>query len=373
MASSNILLDCALHVYDWFIAVPRADKPEAAMIRHPEDRQTLEAMKTALANETWQRLLPLEREAAVDRLLGAYCKMCATGNFDIQPIVEPGLYTALGVLNDPDPLATYNRLSAIVSRILGLYQIHAGAEDAQAAREWAHAFLSVGGVSAPKAMRLPLTTLIGIEETVAALEQRLLNHAVEGRALPPAHPTLTPAKNLIAQAQFAHQTAHERFLLFRGLLRSFPQLYAPTNRFSYVPEPKKASEEQVVLHAEREIQGPMAPEHFASLSFGQQSYAIANARQQLYAACLALAQYQWLPDASTLTHGLFQSILHPHLYAPAPTVQDAPEPGSATNPHVIESLAHAASSLRQISERKARRYYGTSARAWEARRSAGGL
>ena len=42
-------------------------------------------------------------------------------------------------------------------------------------------------------------------------------------------------------------------------------------------------------------------------------------------------------------------------------------------PLFLESLAHNANTLRQISDRKAQRYYETTARAWQARIAAGGL
>ena len=79
------LLGWSQQVYDWFIAVRAGLKPDAAMLRHQDDVRALEESRDALPGE-WPGLLPLERQAVVDRLLQAYCTMCAHGGFDIEPV-----------------------------------------------------------------------------------------------------------------------------------------------------------------------------------------------------------------------------------------------------------------------------------------------
>ncbi|BGP42439.1 hypothetical protein JCM10449v2_006444 [Rhodotorula kratochvilovae] len=375
------LLGWSQQVYNWFIAVHAGLKPDAAMLRHQDDVRALEASRDALPGE-WPGLLPLERHAVVDRLLQAYCVMCAHGGFDIEAILHPNLLVSVGILYGvgEDAQATldwYHRLRSTVSRIVVLYQTSVNLPgDGDKAARWANILLGSYGITVHKVARLPESALAAIDSSLAETEHRLQTFAAEGQTLPPANQALFPPDVLLVRAQTQAQPAAARFESFRSLLHSVTELYSVHNRFSFVPEAQKAAQEAEMLRAAETMLAPTAQPHYESLSLEQQVRVIITGRRELQETAHALAQYQWLPDAAQVTHTLFQPLLHPHIPVSA-NLHVVHEPGSAAGaPHdfdahtplVLESLAHApAAGLRRISERKARRYYGTTARAWEAR------
>ncbi|BGP42440.1 hypothetical protein JCM10449v2_006445 [Rhodotorula kratochvilovae] len=296
--------------------------------------------------ENWDELLPSERERAVDKLLAAFCELCTSPSVDVQSISYANISEAIGATG---PLASrrtqahegaYGRVGEAVEGIVALYQggslysIHTFSR-AKEVSTWAKAFLSAAGFSREKAMRMD----------------------VKG-------PNVDVC---IARAEVVAHSPADRMAALRRLLGDFTKLYSPANHFQQSASTSKRSREaNTVSSAAAMLRGATPLRHFARLSPAQQYRVVKNARTELFAVCEALRENRGLPDASMIVQTLFHPITHPELH-------EGPESHGEVRPLFLESLAHTATALRQISDRKAQRYYGTTARAWQARRAAGGL
>ncbi|BGP42443.1 hypothetical protein JCM10449v2_006448 [Rhodotorula kratochvilovae] len=355
MHNGNTLLAAAEQVYVWLMApgerLPLEQLPSTPSV----ERQQLGDAR-ALLSTTWWNMLPLEREDKVDGLLEAYCTVCAGGSFDRDQILFNNVPAGpeLGrripahfVQERHDELALLGGVRATVDSITLLYKYTANpdlihvASEVKAANTWSHSELK-------------------------AIEQALEATAMQHRALPLVANTLPDGENALARAQLAGQSGEDRFRILSRLLTAFVKLYSASNTRHHVSMAQKAREEAIVAAAVRLTENETSRTHFKSLSVDQQNYVISNARTLLYRAGGDLALHNTLPAATGVTHEVFQPLLHPHLDVPSET-PDNMQLGT------LHSLAHDASASRQISDRKARRYYGTTARAWEAGKATGGL
>ncbi|BGP50617.1 hypothetical protein JCM10450v2_006536 [Rhodotorula kratochvilovae] len=327
--------------------------------------------------ENWDELLPSERERAVDKLLAAFCELCTSPSVDVQSISYANISEAIGATG---PLASrrtqahegaYGRVGEAVEGIVALYQggslysIHTFSR-AKEVSTWAKAFLSAAGFSREKAMRMDVK---GVEALAGALELRqkgLEESGASGFPLP--SPRNLPNVDVcIARAEVVAHSPADRMAALRRLLGDFTKLYSPANHFQQSASTSKRSREaNTVSSAAAMLRGATPLRHFARLSPAQQYRVVKNARTELFAVCEALRENRGLPDASMIVQTLFHPISHPELH-------EEPESHGEVRPLFLESLAHTATALRQISDRKAQRYYGTTARAWQARRAAGGL
>ncbi|BGP50620.1 hypothetical protein JCM10450v2_006539 [Rhodotorula kratochvilovae] len=389
MHNGNTLLAAAEQVYVWLMApgerLPLEQLPSTPSV----ERQQLGDAR-ALLSTTWWNMLPLEREDKVDGLLEAYCTVCAGGSFDRDQILfnnvpaGPELGRRIPAERH-DELALLGGVRATVDSITLLYKYTANpdlihvASEVKAANTWSHRFLADLPLS--RAARMGAPALFALVSELKAIEQALEATAMQHRALPLVANTLPDGENALARAQLAGQSGEDRFRILSRLLTAFVKLYSASNTRHHVSMAQKAREEAIVAAAVRLTENETSRTHFKSLSVDQQNYVISNARTLLYRAGGDLALHNTLPAATGVTHEVFQPLLHPHLDVPSETPDNMV--GSA-HPRVrlpilelqlgtLHSLAHDASASRQISDRKARRYYGTTARAWEAGKATGGL
>ncbi|BGP42460.1 hypothetical protein JCM10449v2_006465 [Rhodotorula kratochvilovae] len=351
MHGSEQLLTWLQEIYDWLVAFSAPGyTPDAAV------KTQLEESKAAFFS-TWWEFLPAERESIVDVLLARYCWMCAVGSIQVDTVLYIQLRGEAGVapvpmhpVHDPVHPAAYGYVHTIVGRIVALYAnttsdnlVH-DVEQAEEARQWADNLLCPMGLDPVKVGRLEPAACDRLVSMLSSVERRLgtLQRAPAG--MPAVQLALPNAESLLLQAQLAVRTPERRAHLFRNFLSSFSILYAVGNSSNPAPVSIKFAQAKIMSDAVQTTKGPTALTHFIQLPVALQQHAVTRAREILVTTCRDFAERKELPDASRIP-----------------------------NPMPLNSLARAPTPLQQISDRKARRYYGTTARAWEARRAAGGL
>ncbi|BGP50605.1 hypothetical protein JCM10450v2_006524 [Rhodotorula kratochvilovae] len=378
MHDADTLLGCLDAIYDWLLIGSQSSRSNTPRGRIKGIAHMLRDSATAF-RLNWGAFLPSERERIIDNLLSAFCTMCTSLDFDVQSVVYVNLCEAVGASGllarrgSQAHEAAYARVRAAVEHIIGLYQrvsaasIHKQSQ-AEEAAHWAGTFLGPAGLTGLKALRMDLR---GLDALAISLEQRrdaLQRTETGGFPLPFPRDVLPDAQHSIANAEIVAQSADDRMAALRRLLGYFVELYSPANhaRLASSTSFHDSAQSGTMVDAAETLSRGTSLQHFAALSLMQQHGVVKNARSALYAVCEELRQQRMLPDAATVAHGLFQPILNPDL-------REEPGEGTQARPLVLESLAHTANALRQISDRKAQRYYGTSASAWQARSAAGGL
>ncbi|BGP50634.1 hypothetical protein JCM10450v2_006553 [Rhodotorula kratochvilovae] len=342
MHESAQLLAWTDKLYSWFIE--RFTK--VRLQRGKFARKASIETAWARVREAWPELLPFEREETVDILLTQFCSAFGTGQWEDDAILFAELSDRIGFYRE-DPghssggaNAAWDKISEVVASIADLYEHGPLHHDAT---RWGVGFLAKEGACFAKIARMAPEEKDILHRELEGALNNLKAIARRHEPLPVPDTYLPVADDAIARAQVAAQSAEDRFHIMSLLLENVPTLYKAPR----VPRPgvtlslieQSAAADKVV----GVLKGHRALAHFESLSVDQQLRVIHHARGQFVEACEQLVMYTSLPDPDSL------------------------------NPLEVESLAHAAASSRQISDRKARRYYGTTARAWEARQAAGGL
>ncbi|BGP42442.1 hypothetical protein JCM10450v2_006538 [Rhodotorula kratochvilovae] len=370
MRNGEVLRGWLNQIYDWF----------AALNQNHADDYELDCARRAFAL-TWWEFLPAERERIVDQLLLEYCRACTFG-FDVDKVMYAPIRRGSGCSEAPASVRDasrretqvithsdnerYNELHALVQPIANMYRdANSGnrlldGENAEEAEHWRQEVLSPPGISPDKLDRMGPAGFNDLVRQLKEAEQRL---KIAGSAnLPEATKGLPHDEDLLTWAEIASTSAPQRFFFFRTIFSGFAAVYSTRNGRNEAGAHQKEEQARVVARALQLVSSTATIQRFESLSAMAQQEVVGNTRAALLNTCRSLFTSKRLLNVTLLMQPIFHSLgLHP---GPA---------GSASNPLVLESLAHSATSLGEISDRKARRYYGTTARAWQARRSAGGL
>ncbi|BGP42454.1 Osmotic growth protein [Rhodotorula kratochvilovae] len=309
------LLSWIQELYDWLVPCV----PSGRNSHH--DRRDLGVMKERMG-VLWPLFLPSERTEAVDRVLAVYCDCKAGEPFKPSEVKYNAMVAELGYIERERPLSPAGMQANMTlqqQRWRVDQHFHGGglvehSPLVQATRRWATLLTDSSGVGLDKLKRLD-------DETIAALE-------VKVEALP-------TADALLAEAQLETQSPEDRFQIFALLLGDLVKLYASRQSNNYLIMSHVQEEVRLIRGAAKAVEGKRAVDHFESLAVEQQERVMVNARAEVIAI-----------------DRIVGPLLNPHLHV-----------GSAEHPLVVESLAHAHAG-RGISDRKARLYYGTSARAW---------
>ncbi|BGP42519.1 hypothetical protein JCM10450v2_006618 [Rhodotorula kratochvilovae] len=372
MHESAELLNWVRNLYDWLGVEHHA--PGANI------QQRLASSKMAFESSWWE-FLPLERESIVDALFRAYCWTCAVGTVHPDQAVYATFRSELGLgtspashpVHDPRYSAAYTSVTSVVNRIVAIYAdatsdnlVH-DVEQAEEARDWAADLLSPVGIDVAKLARLGPAAINALLGMLAAVETRVRTFQRHPEGMPRVRFALPRAEPLLLQAQLAVESPEQRLHVFRSVLDNFNTLYGVGNLSNPAPGASRASQAMIVRDAVAVTKRSSAFSSFAGLPIEEQQHAATRARTILFTTCQEFATSRELADASRVTHE-FLSLLLPHHMR-----RDFSEVRNEFPTVWLHSLAHAASSPPEISDRKARRYYGTTARAWEARRSAAGL
>ncbi|BGP50593.1 hypothetical protein JCM10450v2_006512 [Rhodotorula kratochvilovae] len=332
-------------------------------------RTSLRQVQTSLA-ATWPRLLPLERAEVFDLVLGEFCAALARGSVNVANN------------NSDQREQAFGEIQSRVQQIKSLYEPSGSSADA-----WADEFCSFGGISKSKLQRVSGVTLEALKRVMDGVLEDVRSAPVRvGRLAPPS------ADTVLFHAQSIAQTANSRFRVFLLLLRSIRSVYAVNVAENRSPLELKTSEFEHVAGAVEFVTAETTKELFERLPTKRQVLDVDNARTMVFATCEELTRRLALPSSVPLMYSLTASLRpstpgyngtlpahtrpalpRPHAHArnrshdePVPGPTSAPSSSHATEQ---ESLAHGGAA---ISDRKARRYYGTSAAAWANGRQAFG-
>ncbi|BGP42511.1 hypothetical protein JCM10450v2_006610 [Rhodotorula kratochvilovae] len=306
-AEQALLLRSLAALYGWLI-------PAAIRTLRKASRDYHGAIATF--QKQWASLMPHERTDAVDLLLSAYCGSIATELAD----------------------TIADRIHAIAEFCRARFP---DAPSSQYTTEWEELIAGPAGLDVNKVRRMDDT----MAEAVLRVLDRLLLGLRTGRA---GLRKLESADTVLIIAHFDSQPADTRFERLHQFLRDIGNLWSGHLLAS-------APEVVALRTAEASLATPHSRQLFTALSPPQQFYAIYNARKIVFAACEGRAQSDELPSLNEALHDFFQPLLHPQVSAAFPV--------SKPPPATFASLSHG-----RISDRKARRYYGTTARAWAAGR-----
>ncbi|BGP50601.1 hypothetical protein JCM10450v2_006520 [Rhodotorula kratochvilovae] len=322
------LLTQVIAVYDWLRA-------NAGGHNDPIKRDLFRAR--AGVEKQWGMMLPQEREEAVDLVLGAYCTARGHGDDEWKGWVKTrAVNEEIGYQGAPmqspaegrAAVATIQKHVKAVEEFFG--EVARTAANSESLKVWSEEFFGPDGINATKLRRVEAKTCEAM--------------------LPILDKVKPSAYTLLFEAHLATQSSEDRFHLCCVLLEDLVRLYR--GHF--------ASEEQLdhLKSALDQLEQDHSLAHFATLPREQQNHVVHLGRSVLYEACQYRETHAALPDARTITHHFFGALLNRDLVH-----------GGARNPIALAALGRA---LRQISDRKARRYYGTTARAWIAGRAGAG-
>ncbi|BGP50603.1 hypothetical protein JCM10450v2_006522 [Rhodotorula kratochvilovae] len=214
-----------------------------------------------------------------------------------------------------DLLDEHDELVRQVDEIVSIYALdrhyEAGAADALRASQWAATFSSIAGLPLVKYVRLSDEERMYILQAVGRILHTLRECVRLEISAPPVEDFLPAADAMLIWASAATQTADDRFHTFGLLLDFLPSLYT-----ARIPQPHTDS---TVFAREADIidggllagEGTVALQHFEGLAVDQQLHVVHNARFAIAEACEQLAQHGTLPDASRLTHRIFQPLTRP--------------------------------------------------------------
>ncbi|BGP50692.1 hypothetical protein JCM10450v2_006617 [Rhodotorula kratochvilovae] len=329
MTESEQLLDCVKHIYSWLISFHSPFPSNQA-----DARQQLRDSHTVFTL-TWGELLPSEREGVVHHLLAAYCTTCVAGVVDISP----------------PHVDAHRRIEDTVERVADIFYAEMGRNGltrqerkarSDAATRWVQSFLGPPGVTVNKVRRMQLLAIMSLEESL-------------GR--------------LLEQLTLSGESPQHRFGTFHNLLLHFIQLYSASNLFHNGSGQFQAQQAALMATASRSTKSEVALQHFSSLSVQQQHIVVTHARMGLYACCREFDMTRNLPDAVRVVRASLPRTRSSNRYHPDLFVRELALPGTAAAASPTSSEpALTVNSLAHISDRKARRYYGTTTRAWMAGR-----
>ncbi|BGP50592.1 hypothetical protein JCM10450v2_006511 [Rhodotorula kratochvilovae] len=329
------------NVYTWLAATP--------VKRSVQLKRDMEVARLNFSKD-WPLLLPQEREEAVDTVLGAFCTARTTENLEWAADVKyRALVVEIGFLSETPRTAlasqvTFKHIQEAVRAVEQVYgAVARTAENLNSFKMWAEPFFSPEGIAVKKLQRIDDATSDAVLAILWTVKERAERLHSAGERLPLLGEMLPSADALLAEAQRSTQSSDDRFELCCMLLEDLARLYK--GHLASQEEPNHLEWALDMLKQDRSL------EHFAALPHAQQGHVVHLGRTMLYEACEHRETKAVLPNASTITHLFFQALLHPDL----------------KNPIAVASLGR---TLGQISERKAKRYYGTTARAW-TRRAAG--
>ncbi|BGP42518.1 hypothetical protein JCM10449v2_006529 [Rhodotorula kratochvilovae] len=353
MTESEQLLDCVKHIYSWLISFHSPFPSNQA-----DARQQLRDSHTVFTL-TWGELLPSEREGVVHHLLAAYCTTCVAGVVDISPVIYLSLCERVCLRHGQSQphVDAHRRIEDTVERVADIFYAEMGRNGltrqerkarSDAATRWVQSFLGPPGVTVNKVRRMQLLAIMSLEESLGRLLEQLTVQERAGEQPPSRGLDLLPsADTALSHAQLSGESPQHRFGTFHNLLLHFIQLYSASNLFHNGSGQFQAQQAALMATASRSTKSEVALQHFSSLSVQQQHIVVTHARMGLYACCREFDMTRNLPDAVRVLA--------------LPGTAAAASPTSSEPALTVNSLAH-------ISDRKARRYYGTTTRAWMAGR-----
>ncbi|GAA5938872.1 hypothetical protein JCM3775_003150 [Rhodotorula graminis] len=380
MDTSHKLFDAACAILGWFAEPPTSPEMAARLAElfqiSDAERQAVEHTHLQLCS-SWNSLSLEQHERIVDRLLVASCGQAFTGRLRVDsesisfaaltgPPVEP---EAQG--NDLETTHKYIELWVDIMHD-NYVNVRKSETAAQDAAEWRHEMLDV----------LTVERLHEIGIVAATILSRMLSHAGEVSHLHPLSKAVRAyhGKLLMSPSELIEQAkakargltpAERRFEDYRALVHAVVGLYSPACRANPLIEKRNRTynfvEDTVVewtspagfndfqLLEPNESGHPSL--HELALPEQHQKYVLSVARSYVFSICLGLRTTHTLPDANTLVK---------QFPTPGAIRPDAHRGASSSraHEHADASLSHPA---RAISARYAQRYYGTTARAWQAR------
>ncbi|BGP50686.1 hypothetical protein JCM10450v2_006611 [Rhodotorula kratochvilovae] len=313
-------------LYTWF-------GPLAKGVRNA--KRDLGNASTIIPQE-WPLMLPHEREAAVQALLGEYCSARGTGTLNGAAVMYRALFQRIGFAWEHcrSNGSAADAIVTILQRVRSLEAVYRQASlgvsnvaRMQAFASWEQTLFSPAGIITVKVQRLNGPVLKTLLANLDHLLRKLQEMPPDDLPMPDIF--LPSADTLFILAHLAAGSTDDRFRRLRDLFNGIVALvFAPS---STVPDLQRRS----VLSARGSLAQPHSAQHFAALSPARQFFAVNSACKLLFSACERMELDRKLPNVDQL-----------------PTHED--------------SLAHP---QRNISDRKARRYYGTTSRAWTAHRA----
>ncbi|BGP50599.1 hypothetical protein JCM10450v2_006518 [Rhodotorula kratochvilovae] len=288
-------------LYSWLIAsVP----PRATVERGGLGRAR------SLLTQAWDALLPLEREEAVDILLGAYCKS-RHAPVNVYELKYGSMTDEIGYVTSRRPPVgdcthVHSTVNSTALNIVHLYAAYPP-ETAIAATAWWQLLLDPqAGITVVKLERMGPRVRDDVVERLDELEEEMTPRR-GWRPLP--DPNMLPsADTLLLAAEKAHQLPEDRFHLVGELLSHIRELYRPSWTETAPPGVRDLTLEYAQLSAAlaAHAEGEDAVARFEALHAERQRGAVVEARRVLFVACDAVQGTGTLPD----TRGLFDLLSH---------------------------------------------------------------
>ncbi|GAA5940188.1 hypothetical protein JCM3775_007289 [Rhodotorula graminis] len=277
LAPSDPLLSRLLALYTWFL--PSLDW---------RFRQRVESAGVSFRNE-WGRLLPDERDRAVDVLVGRWCAFKADArSLDPAQLGYQKMCRTIKVIKSTNLAATHE-----------LAHLHAWTVTLECAfppscaglvERWEREVFSETGVTVAKLMR-------SSEAGWDAMRRGL-------KTAPELVEILPSADLILRQAHTASQSPADRFLIFSTSLKSLATLYRalPTHGDSLAAHDEQASLVRAVLVIAEEVDA------FERLEAEQQSSVVERARDVLFEAARTGQEAGRLPSLHVLVHELREAL-----------------------------------------------------------------
>ncbi|GAA5836456.1 hypothetical protein JCM9279_000397 [Rhodotorula babjevae] len=317
---------------------------------------------------TWPTFSPPEAEAISDRLLAAACRSAVDGTLKAAEIMYSRLARDVCAVPRPEHEhlihIAYDRIGGLVESICDMYSAAPGQSQVPAAQEWKMQVAS----ALPLAMlrRWGPRAASDIAHRIGAVEQILKRRERAHEALFLAAHVLPSTDLLLHHAYLQAETAQQRCATYSGLLGDLVLLYSESNKSNHVSPQHKDAEATILYEAIQSRTTDAAQRLFHQLSPEQQQTAVDTTRASVAHSCDMLHRTAEPPSAALLAQQLFDPA------APHPDPTGLPlSHGLQHSAHAstLQSLAraHAHADPPRLSDYYARKFYGTTARAWQAR------
>ncbi|GAA5892452.1 hypothetical protein JCM8208_005825 [Rhodotorula glutinis] len=316
----------------------------------------------------WPTFSPPEAEAISDRLLAAACRSAVDGTLKSAEISYRRLVREVCAVPRPEHEqlvhSAYTRIGLLVESICAMYSTAGEHSQVQAADEWRTQVTSV--VTHDKLRRWGPRAAVDISQRIEAVEQILERRERAHEALfLPTH-VLPSTDVLLHHAHLQTQTAQERRATFHGLLGDLVLLYSENNKSYHASAQHKEHEANTLYEAIQSRTTESADRLYHQLTPEQQQTAVDMTRSSVARSADTLHSTGELPPADLLAQALFDPARPPPHPAVLPSTHSSQHPLQAAT---LQSLAraHAHADTPRLSDYYARKYYGTTARAWQAR------
>ncbi|GAA5842883.1 hypothetical protein JCM9279_004017 [Rhodotorula babjevae] len=262
-------------------------------------RQRVDSASVSFTND-WGKLLPEEREAAVDMLVGMWCAFTADSkSLDPAQLGYQKMWRTIKVVKSTQPTAMHELsvlrgLAVAIERTFPL-------SSAGVVEQWKRALLGETDITVSKLLRSDSSGWNALRHGLESVPELvgLLEQVGDSPAL-----ALPSADLLLEQAHTASQSSTDRFHIFSRSLKNLVTLYRalPPHAASLAAHDEQASLVRTVLVLADDTAA------FGRLGTERQVAAVGKGRDAVYEAAQARQEAGRLPSLHVLLHELREAL-----------------------------------------------------------------